>query len=159
LYYGKGAHCASAAGAGGIVTGRAAPHQQHAVCRQGAGNTGNQWYIAIIEVASGSINFFNSLTGCGNGLVSSTIKPLMIYYASSFEGSQLPMSWETVLQNTNQQTNDRDCGLYTIANSIHTVYAWDRMLQWDIPTMDEFRIRVTTLLATHTEDGFWKGLC
>jgi hypothetical protein len=80
-------------------------------------------------------------------------------YARSFETSQLPMSWETVLQYTKQQTNTSDCGPYTIANSIHTVYAWDQMLQRDIPPMDEFRIRVTTLLATHTEERFWKGRC
>jgi hypothetical protein len=45
------------------------------------------------------------------------------------------------------------------ANNIHTVYAWDRMLHRDIPPMDnKFRIRATTLLATHTEEGrFWKG--
>jgi Ulp1 family protease len=98
-------------------------------------NTGNHWYLAVIDFASGSINIFNSLTGCGNALINSTIKPLMLY-ASSFEGSQLPMSWETVLQHTKQQTNTSDCGPY--ANSIHTVYAWDHMLQQDIPSMDKF---------------------
>jgi hypothetical protein len=41
-------------------------------------NTGNHWYLAVTDLASGSINIFNSLTECGNALVSDTIKPLII---------------------------------------------------------------------------------
>ena len=119
-------------------------------------NTRNHWYLVVTDLTPGSINIFNSLAECGNALVNDTIKPLMLY-ASSFEGSELPMSWDIVQQHTIQQTNTSDCGPSTIANSIHTVYAWDRMLQRDIPPMNEFRIRVITLLATHTEEGFWKG--
>jgi hypothetical protein len=63
-------------------------------------NTGNHWYLVVTDLASGSINIFNSLAECGNALVSNTIKPLKRRF-NSFQWQWCP--WKECFTNCKTQ--------------------------------------------------------
>jgi hypothetical protein len=121
-------------------------------------NSGTHWYLAVADISSSTLHIYKSSGNTGNKVAIQFIIPLLQYMAS-FEGSNFGPTWEVVLQHSPQQRNGYDCGLFTIANCLRVVYAWDRFLHVTPPLMPDFRLQVCLLVITSPSGAVWCGTC